>query len=181
MVLNSLAPARRRLVYGCTAVTAVAIAASVFVLTRSATPTKPVSQGTAGPVLLVPGYGGSTTALDSLASVLRAGGKDVTVLALPGDARGDLGAQAAALGVAAAKTLDRTGAASVDVVGYSAGGVVARLWVRQHGGAARARRVISLGSPQHGTDLASLAGRSCLEPAPRPASSWRSTARCWTG
>ncbi len=65
--------------------------------------------------------------------------------------------QAEALGDAADDAMDRFDASSVDVVGYSAGGVVARSWVRDFGGGSVARRVLSVGSPQHGTELAELA------------------------
>jgi triacylglycerol esterase/lipase EstA (alpha/beta hydrolase family) len=119
-------------------------------------PARPVAQDVAGPVLLLPGYGGSITGLNSLAGRLRAAGKDATVLSLPDNAEGDLAAQAKVLAAAASAALARTGAPSVDVVGYSAGGVVARLWVKQYGGAGQARRVVTLGSPQHGTALATL-------------------------
>jgi triacylglycerol esterase/lipase EstA (alpha/beta hydrolase family) len=82
----------------------------------------------------------------------------VTVVRLAGDGFGDLDAQARVLEKAVVLEQQRTGARSVDVVGYSAGGVIARLWVRDHGGASVARRVVTLGSPHHGTDLAGLAG-----------------------
>ncbi|MGB3764386.1 MAG: hypothetical protein WA966_14320, partial [Ornithinimicrobium sp.] len=45
----------------------------------------------------------------------------------------------------------------VDLVGYSAGGVVARHWVRDYDGDAVARRVVTIGSPHHGTGVSSLA------------------------
>ncbi len=117
---------------------------------------EPVSQEQQGPVLLVPGYGGGTAGLEVLASALRAQGRDVTVVDLPGNNTGDLDRQAQELDKAAILAMDRAGARTVDVVGYSAGGVVARLWVREHGGGNVARRLVTLGSPHHGTDLAGL-------------------------
>ena len=103
-----------------------------------------------GPVLLVPGYGGSTAGLEVLAQALRAEGRVATVVPLPGDGTGDLRASADALEAA----VEASGAESVDVIGYSAGGLVARLWARDN--ASDVRRVVTLGSPHHGTRLASL-------------------------
>jgi triacylglycerol lipase len=117
-----------------------------------------VDQGRPGPVLLVPGYGGSVSSLGSLAASLRATGREVTVVELPDRALGDLTDQATALAGAAEEALARTNAGSVDVVGYSAGGVVARLWVTEGGGSTSVRRLVTLGSPHHGTDLARLGG-----------------------
>jgi triacylglycerol lipase len=140
-------------------VIAVAVLVAVVVAGRGgSTAGRPVSQDAAGPVLLVPGYGGSTTALGALAAVLRNDGRDVTLFNPPGDATGDLRVQAQALARSARSLQQTSGASSIDVVGYSAGGVVARLWVRNYGGAGIARRIVTLGSPQHGTQLAALAG-----------------------
>ncbi|MGI8664930.1 MAG: lipase family alpha/beta hydrolase [Jatrophihabitans sp.] len=158
-MFSSLAPARRRLaVTGLAVLLVAAVLAAVLVVAhrRADGGNRPVAQDVAGPVLLLPGYGGSTTGLNTLATRLRATGKDVTVLSLPDNAEGDLGGQATVLAGAVKAALARTGAPSVDVVGYSAGGVVARLWAKQDGGASLARRVITLGSPQHGTALAAL-------------------------
>jgi len=106
-----------------------------------------------GPVLLVPGYGGYPGGLARLADRISATGRTATVVRLPGNGTGDLRAQAAALDDYVDQAL-ASGAPSVDIVGQSAGGVVARLWVQEHDGAHKARRVITLGSPHHGTQLA---------------------------
>jgi triacylglycerol lipase len=106
-----------------------------------------------GAVVLVPGYGGSVAALSSLAERLRGGGRAATVVALPGDGTGDLLTQASVLDAAVRRAL-RDGAPSVDIIGYSAGGVVARLWVDRYRGASTVRRVVTLGSPLHGARLA---------------------------
>jgi triacylglycerol esterase/lipase EstA (alpha/beta hydrolase family) len=159
-MLAGLSPARRRLVVAALVLVTVAVAAltSVIALSRTSGGTvEAASQETPGPVLIVPGYGGGTGALQTLAERLTAAGRDATVVPLPGNGTGDLTESAAALDRAVAAARDRTGADTVDVVGYSAGGVVARLWVAD-GGAGQVRRVLTLGSPHHGTRLADLAG-----------------------
>jgi triacylglycerol esterase/lipase EstA (alpha/beta hydrolase family) len=156
-VLAGLSPARRRLLLAVSVLVVALAALAAVLLTRVAAPAAaPVSQERPGPVLLVPGYGGSTGSLQALADRLIASGRDATVVRLPGAGTGDLGEAADALGEAVDAALARTGADSVDIVGYSAGGVVARLWVAD-GGAGVARRVVTLGSPHHGTSLADLA------------------------
>ncbi|CAN5484762.1 lipase [soil metagenome] len=165
-MLDSLSPARRRLVLLVAGTVALLIVAVVGVVAvRVATGgTDPVAQDRPGPVLLVSGYGGSTRSLEPLRSTLESAGRDVVVVAPVGDGTGDIADQARDLGDQADAALERFAATSVDVVGYSAGGVVAREWVRSFGGDGVARRVLSVGSPQHGTDLAELGaglGTSC--------------------
>jgi triacylglycerol lipase len=108
-----------------------------------------------GPVVLVPGYGGGRAGLLRLAARIWATGRSAVVINLPGDGTGDLAAQAKVLQSTVVRQL-AAGAPSVDVIGYSAGGVVARLWMADDGGAAEVRRVVSLGSPLHGADLAAV-------------------------
>jgi triacylglycerol lipase len=112
-------------------------------------------QNQLGPVLIVPGFGGDTSVLTKLAERIRVTGRTVQVLDLPNNGRGDLRTQAR-LVAAAAKKL-RGKAPSIDVIGYSAGGVAARLWLKDYGGAPITRRVVTIGSPNHGTQLAGLA------------------------
>ncbi len=149
-------PPRRRLLLGGVLLLVVVLAAVVAVRVwagRTATPTGYPDQSRPGPVLLVPGYGGGQAALSVLAGRIRATGRSATVVTLPGDGTGDLVAQAATLD-RAVRTALAGGAGSVDVIGYSAGGVVTRIWVARYGGAHRARRIVTLGSPLHGAQLA---------------------------
>ncbi len=158
-MLEGLSPSRRRfvLLLVLAALLAVVAGAATVIVRRVGGGTDPVPQGTPGPVLLVSGYGGSTRSLEPLRAALAAAGRDVVVVPAVDGGTGDLADQARALGRAAEDAMRRFDAGSVDVVGYSAGGVVAREWVRHDGGAGVARRVLTIGSPHHGTDLAALA------------------------
>ena len=42
----------------------------------------------------------------------------------------------------------------VDLLGFSMGGIIARVWLQQFGGARRTHRFVSVGSPQRGTVMA---------------------------
>jgi triacylglycerol lipase len=158
-VFASLAPTRRRLALGLlAAVLVVGGTLAGILLTRGSGSSQPAAAvQTPGPIILVPGYGGSTNSLDVLARKLRTAGRDVRTMTPVGDGRGDLNQQARALAGEVTTVRAETKAAWVDIVGYSAGGVVARLWVSQYGGAQVARRVVTLGSPHHGTSLAGIA------------------------
>jgi triacylglycerol lipase len=155
---------RRRLLILALTLVVVAVGTTVAVVTTgTGPPVQPAvargdgpAQDKPGPVILVPGYGGSTSALDVLAGRIQATGRTATVLQLPGTGTGSLIADAALLNAAVDADL-RQGAPSVDVIGYSAGGVVALIWARRDDGLASARRVITLGSPFHGTQLAAAA------------------------
>jgi triacylglycerol lipase len=158
IMFDALSPQRRRLVFGAGAlvlllITAIAVIAVVRVAANSI---HPVPQGNPGPVLLVPGYGGSGQSLQPLAAALRSAGRTAVIVEPVDDGTDDLRKQAKHLAEVADQVRDDAGAASVDVIGYSAGGVVARLWVRDDGGAQVARRVLTLGSPHHGTSQAAL-------------------------
>jgi triacylglycerol lipase len=153
--VGSVSPRRRRLVVALAVAVVLAGVAGLAVAAgvgRPGGPAEPLG-GDETPVLVVPGYNGTAASVGTLAARLRAAGRQVVVVDLPDRGTGDLRASARTLGAA----VERTGAARVDLVGYSAGGVVIRLWLADPGRALRARRVVLLGTPNHGTELAGAA------------------------
>jgi hypothetical protein len=147
---------RRRLLVAVVAVLVAAGAAVVAVRATAGGPAvAPGAKDRPGDVLLVPGYGGSTGSLEVLAAKIRAAGRTATVVQLTGNGTGDLQVQANVLNGYVNRAL-AGGSGPVTVIGYSAGGVVAWLWDVEYDGVAKARDIITLGSPLHGTSLASL-------------------------
>jgi triacylglycerol esterase/lipase EstA (alpha/beta hydrolase family) len=155
-VLGSLSPQRRRAVIGLLALIVAAVVVTVA-LAVTGGGTAPADQSRPGPVILVPGFGGKVSSLDDLAARLRRAGRAVSILALPDGGVGDLHGQADALQGLVARRLS-AGAPSVDLVGYSAGGVTVRLWAGEGSHSGLARRIVTIGSPHHGTTVAQAAG-----------------------
>jgi triacylglycerol lipase len=151
-MLRALSPRRRALVLSLGAVV-LAVAGTVVVRA-----VRPSPAPAAVPVFVVPGYGGDADSVPALVAALRARGRDVRVVVPPDSGRAPITDGAASLDAA----VRASRAPLVDVVGYSAGGVVVRTWVFDHG-AGRARHVVTLGSPHHGTDLLRSLGAATEE------------------
>ena len=111
----------------------------------------------ANPVVLVGGLLGIAVAYEPLAARLRADGHRTFVYELPGLGLGDIVASAEALRGYVAQVRATTGAAKVDIVGHSEGGIVSRYYLKYLGGTAEVERYLSLGSPHYGTYLANIA------------------------
>jgi triacylglycerol lipase len=159
---TALSP-RRRLLLGGLAVAVAVVAVVVGVRVSRGQPE--AVAGRPGAVLLVPGYGGSTTSLDELAARIRGTGRTATVVQLAGNGTGDLMVQARVLDGYVNQAIG-AGSGPVTVIGYSAGGVVAWLWDVDYGGGSRVRLIITLGSPLHGARIAAVG--TAYDPAECP-------------
>jgi triacylglycerol lipase len=148
-MFGGLSPQRRTFVLGSAGLVIVLVVVVALVAGRG----DPGPRRAGVPVILVHGYGGSPASMATLAAALRHEGRTVTAVALPHRGEAEIGLEAQVLAAA----VRRTGAAQVDLVGFSAGSIVVRAYAATEAGAGAARRIVLLGAPNHGARLASLA------------------------
>ena len=120
------------------------------------------SDSARAPVLLLHGYGcnsGYWTHLTKLLDAARISHATLDLAPITGDIDGYV----PLVQRAAEQLCAQTGAPKLVIVGHSMGGLVARAWLRAQG-TARVARVITLGTPHHGTCLASFGvGRNAAQ------------------
>ncbi|MFG2007460.1 esterase/lipase family protein [Micromonospora sp. NPDC048868] len=110
----------------------------------------------ANPVIVVGGLSGIASAYEPLASRLRVDGYRVWVYQLPNLGLGDIPTSARAFSSFVGQVRASTGAAKVDVVAHSEGGLVSRYFIKNLGGTSSVDRYVSLGTPQYGTYVANI-------------------------
>jgi triacylglycerol esterase/lipase EstA (alpha/beta hydrolase family) len=128
-----------------------------------AAPRQVIHPGSARPpVLLLHGYGCNSGYWDHLTPLLDAAGISHATLDLEPITCG-IDDYAGPVERAVESLCAATGAPKLVIVAHSMGGLVARAWLRKHG-AVRVARVITLGTPHHGTCLASFGvGRNAAQ------------------
>jgi triacylglycerol lipase len=114
-------------------------------------PTPPVEKK---PVVIVAGTFVDASFYERLATNLRAHGYQVDIYGLPNMGLTDIPASADGLAAFVDRVKQTSGADQVDIVAHSQGGLVARQYVKFDGGAGSVRNLVSLGTPNHGTEQA---------------------------
>jgi triacylglycerol esterase/lipase EstA (alpha/beta hydrolase family) len=139
---------RRALAAALAAASALAVL-SVGGAPAQATPAK-------DPVIVVNGLFGVGFAYEPLVARLRADGYRVWDFELPTLGTQDIRLSAQALDTFADAVRAQTGASKVDLVGHSEGGLVARTYVKYHGGTTEVDSLVTLGTPNYGTVAANI-------------------------
>ncbi len=137
------------------------VVAAILAATLTALlPSSPAGAAAADPVVIVPGFTTGPvidTGYIPLRDRLDRAGYDVTVLVYPDYGLGDIRTNSQRLANTIASVRARTGAAKVDLVAHSMGGLVSRYYIKNLGGAATVDSLIMMGTPNYGTSLANVA------------------------
>ncbi|MCW2928207.1 MAG: lipase [Thermoleophilia bacterium] len=119
-------------------------------------PVGPRRAANADPVILVGGFANAPEGWNEWKRSLEADGFRVFVFDPPTVGLGDMEQSAQAVADFIADVRRRTGSAKVDVIGFSEGGVLARMAVARLGSLGSVDRLISLASPHRGIGLRPL-------------------------
>jgi triacylglycerol lipase len=107
------------------------------------------------PVVFVHGFAGSAANWTTAKAVFQAGGYSSDQLfAYEYNSYGDNRTNAAGLATYVANVLAQTGAAKVDIVNHSMGGLVSLWYLKQLGGTAKVGHLASIAGANHGTTIA---------------------------
>lgn len=120
----------------------------------------PAGAATRDPVVIVPGFTtGDVVSVGYIPFKLRlqSAGYDVTLFTYPDYGLGDIHHNAELLADMVNAVKARTGAAKVDLVAHSMGGLVSRDYIKTLGGSGKVDSLIMMGSPNYGTGLANIA------------------------
>jgi len=121
----------------------------------AAVPAAPAAAAARTPVVFVHGYTGSASNWTTAQSLFRAAGYSSSELyAYEYNSYGDNVANARGLATFVTQVRSRTGAARVDIVNHSMGGLVSLWYVKQLGGAQYVSHLASLAGANHGTTSA---------------------------
>lgn len=102
------------------------------------------------PVLLVPGWGAPMWHTRWIAWQLERSGLKPAKLKLPWMAVGDMNASARMVADEVDRLIEETGSPKVNLVGYSLGGTICRVYVQEFAGVEKLGRAVYVGSPQDG-------------------------------
>ena len=116
--------------------------------------------------LLIPGFYNDATFLSSLEAALLTEGFSARAWAAK-PSNGDAPLEVLAFQLAELIADSVAPGQAVNLVGFSMGGLICRLYVQQMGGLSRVRRLITLATPHHGTIMAYLFKRpACYQMRP---------------
>ena len=109
------------------------------------------------PILLVPGYFSNRACFFVFARLLRNLGASHIYMIDPKPMTADIRELANQLAEKVDAIFGATGVTQINLIGHSMGGLIARYYVEQLGGASKVNVCVTLGTPHHGTALSRLA------------------------
>jgi triacylglycerol lipase len=122
-----------------------------------AIPAVPAAAAAPNPVIIVNGTFGPAFFYEPLAARLRHDGYQVSIFELTNLGTGDIAGTARDFAAFVSGVRARTGAARVDLVAHSQGGLVARQYIRFNGGSSTVDKLVNLAAPNQGTAIANIA------------------------